>query len=132
MTIVDPLHLYLWGVSESGGAIGVTKKKEIELYEALLQTQSALGQGVVVIEGRKVVYVNDAFCRICGYSADEITDLDDLQRMTAPEHREMQVQRYQDRLEGKPVPDHYELTIIHREGHRVELESSAQRYDGGM
>jgi diguanylate cyclase (GGDEF)-like protein/PAS domain S-box-containing protein len=46
-----------------------------ELYERLLHGLSALGEGVLLEEQDRIVYANDAFCRLSGYSPEELRRL---------------------------------------------------------
>ena len=42
------------------------------LYEALVTAQSELGQILILTEGSQPIYINDAFVRLTGFSAEEL------------------------------------------------------------
>ncbi len=50
-------------------------RSQKELYETLLTSQSEMGEGVIISENDSIVYVNQATCKICGYSLEEIMRL---------------------------------------------------------
>jgi len=75
---------------KSGNVVGIlgiardiTQRKQAEealrhqtaLYESLLKAQSDLREGVVIAEGERIIYVNDALCELLGRSAAEILAL---------------------------------------------------------
>jgi PAS domain S-box-containing protein len=99
-----------------------------DIIEVMLRAQNELGEGYFVVEEDQVVFLNAAFCRICGYSPDDISTLDDLLRMAEPDERRQLAARYRDRQAGKLVPDRYETTIIHRSGYPVPVEVAARLY----
>ena len=73
-----------------------------ELYEALLEAHSKLGQGVALVdlETGKVLLANDALARMAGYTVDEVLSLDSFLAATAPVALEPMDQSRRRRLEG--------------------------------
>ncbi len=51
-------------------------RQQRDLYKRLLYGLSDLGEGVVVIENQRITFANDAFCRLCGYTQEELLALD--------------------------------------------------------
>jgi diguanylate cyclase (GGDEF)-like protein/PAS domain S-box-containing protein len=98
-------------------------------FEALLQAQSDLGEGFFLTKGEKLTYVNEAFCKLSGYSANELLALRSFLELADPEMRPVLAERLQDRTAGKEVPDHYESAIIRKDGARVEIEVAVKRYN---
>lgn len=98
-----------------------------ELHDALLQALSDLGEAVVIFAGLRLCYANQALSRLCGYSIQELEEMDVLRKLIAPEDREMFAARLAMRERGlEPGTDRYEVAIVHRDGHRVDLEASVK------
>jgi len=99
---------------------------ENERYERLLQAVSDLDEGVVVTDQGRLVYANDAYVRMTGYTLDELMALPSLLELSLPEEREQITERLRLRLAGGDVEDHYEAGLMHKAGHRVDTESAVK------
>ncbi len=97
-------------------------------FEALLQAQSDLGEGFFLSKGSKLTYVNEAFCKITGYTAEELLSLSTFLDLADPALRPMLEQRLRDRIAGEGVPDHYESAIIRKDGVRVAIEVAVKLF----
>jgi PAS domain S-box-containing protein len=96
--------------------------EENAVYKAIFEAQSDLGEGFFIVDGRKIVQVNEAFTRISGYSHDELTALTSFFDMVPEDERAFLQARLAERLQGEVVQDHYETVITHKAGHQVNLE----------
>jgi len=85
---------------------------------------SPLRVGLVVGYGDRVRYVNEAFCWLTGYSADELLAPGALSDLVAPDTRDWLFSRARRRVFGESEPLHYETELVHRDGHRVAVEVS--------
>ncbi|MGH2756226.1 MAG: ATP-binding protein [Actinomycetota bacterium] len=99
---------------------------ENERYERLLQAVSDLDEGVVVTDQGGLVYANDAYMRMTGYTLEELKALPSLLELSVPEEREMLTARFRSRLAGGQVEDHYEAGLVHKAGHRVDIEAAVK------
>ena len=90
-------------------------------YESLLRALSEVGEGMIVLEDERLVYANPAFLAICGYSAEELQALPSMFDIVESGERDEAKHRARKRLEGVSDPG-YQLTMRHRDGHRVPLE----------
>lgn len=98
-------------------------RQQTELYEALLKAQSDLGEGFLIVANQSIVYVNHAFCQISGYEAGELMALPSFYDIVLSEERAFVQELWRQQMFGKAaLTDHYETTIVHKEGHRVEVE----------
>jgi PAS domain S-box-containing protein len=95
-------------------------------YETLLKTQSDLGEGLLVVENGHLVFCNEAFCEITGYGATELAALPNILDLAVPEERPLLEEKIARRLCGEAVEEHYETSIRHASGRRVELEVAAR------
>jgi PAS domain S-box-containing protein len=99
---------------------------ENERYERLLQAVSDLDEGVVVTDRGRLIYANDAYARMTGYSLDELKALPSLLELSLPEERDALTERLRSRLSGGQVEDHYEAALLHKAGHRVDVETAVK------
>jgi PAS domain S-box-containing protein len=101
-------------------------KEKTELYENLLKAQSDIGDGVSITEGQRFVYVNDALCKIYGYTREELLSLPTFLDLVVPEHKEWVVNRLRARLSGENVGDQGELEVIRKDGKIIDIEYSVK------
>jgi len=99
-------------------------REETSHSEALLGAFSDLGEGVVVVEGYRVVYANEAYETLTGYTLEELRALESLMELTAPDQVEAIGERGRRRREGIATESHYETALIRKDGRRVDVEVS--------
>ena len=117
-----------------GTVLDVTEEKRVEedlrrqrdLYEGLLDAQSAVGEAFVVLEGERITYANEAIARISGYGVTELLGLPSLFDLIPPEHRDGARERMRQRLVGQTAEELIETTVLHKSGRRVELEAGVR------
>jgi len=88
-------------------------------------------QGIIIIQDFHIVYANEAFAKISGYTAEELTNFspDHVKQLVHPEDRAMVWGRMASRLAGKDVPPRYEYRGIKKDGSIVWLEMVASRIE---
>lgn len=92
------------------------------LYRALIENAF---DAIYLLEGRKYKYVNPRFCELTGYTFEELTSPDfDFEVLIPEESKKFLEERYKARLEGKEIPNQYELQLLHKSGRRVFVEVS--------
>ncbi|MFZ3384972.1 MAG: PAS domain S-box protein [Candidatus Methanoperedens sp.] len=89
-------------------------KQSEEKYRLLIEN---IQEGVFVIQDAKMVFVNQEFAKITGYSIEESIGMD-FSKFVAPEDLEMVKDRYYRRQEGKNVPKEYEFHVLHKNGEK--------------
>ena len=119
--------LYYEGTVEN-----ISERKHMEDAYRTLVDHSL--QGLLILQDGRVVFANDTFARMIGYSVEELLDFDAEKSsgMLAPDHREMILQRIEKRLDGKPVPDKYEFSGRRKDGSVfwMEVYASLTQYAG--
>lgn len=88
-------------------------------------------EGIALIQGGKLVFVNPGTERITGFSAVELKSMNFLDRVPA-EDREMVSGHHARRLRREPVPEVYEARLFHKDGSLrwVEISGLAIEMDG--
>ncbi|MBZ0181177.1 MAG: PAS domain S-box protein [Melioribacteraceae bacterium] len=81
-------------------------------YENLL---NRIQDAVFVIQDSKMIFVNEAFYNITGFSKEEVIDKP-FAKFIAPEDLPLVVERYEKRVRGELVPAEYEIKLLHRNG----------------
>src|SRR5438067_13903513 len=105
------------------GARGREAGARLALLDALLNALSDLGEGVFVHDGERIIYVNEAEARNTGYGVEELAAMPGLGGLVVPEERAMARERLLRRLREGTGQEHYETTLIHKSGRRVEIEA---------
>ena len=100
-------------------ALRARREMQVEVYEPLLRAHDELGQGVVVTEDGRPVYVSDGFLELTGLTRSEALALPDI-RALLPEN-------------GKGAADAAregmsERTLVQKSGQRRDVEVALRRY----
>ena len=93
---------------------------------------AALADGVFVAQDHRFVFANPALPTMLGYTREEFVGLP-FERVLAPEHLDLWVERFDRRVGGGAEPPRaYEINFLHRDGKPVALELVANRteHDG--
>ncbi|MFA4860602.1 PAS domain S-box protein [Methanoregula sp.] len=100
-----------------------------EKYRILV---SHTGDGVFIAHNGILLFVNEPFAAICGYTAEELSDTP-FAPLVAPEDREMVLSRHKRRLPGSSLPEVYEFHTLHRDGitrNLVKIQIGTGSYRG--
>jgi diguanylate cyclase (GGDEF)-like protein/PAS domain S-box-containing protein len=89
--------------------------EEDGIYRLLFE-QSA--QGIVLLQGDKIILVNQSFADMVGYTLDELLELSFKETINLfhPQDREAAWSRFRDLLAGKDLPQNYESRFIRENG----------------
>ncbi len=112
---------------------GEMLRKQKELYETLVTTQSEIGEGVAIIEGEKFVFVNEALCKMYGYRMDELESIPSFINLVVPEEREGILERLK-RPVAPDKPRNGETSGMRKDGRIINIEYSVKTIltDGKM
>ena len=107
------------------------RKKGEEKYRTLVENSL---QGIVIVRDSRIVYANNAFAKISGYTVKELMSLppEKVMGMVHPKDQSFVWGRFRDRLAGKPVAPRYEYRGVRKDGTVRWLEMFTHRieYDG--
>ncbi|MBN2621275.1 PAS domain S-box protein [candidate division WOR-3 bacterium] len=114
----------------------ITDRKEYEhrLRESEQKYRSLIEhslQGILIVQNRLIVFANNAFARICGYSLDELLAFtpEQVRDLVHPDYQSLVWGRLQARLAGENVPEQYEFLGVHKDGTHRWLEMFAHVVD---
>ena len=102
-------------------------RKQKELYESLIDTQSEMGHGIAITENESIIYVNDMLCKMYGYTKDEVLNFSSFIDILVPEERERLVERLSQRINGTDDVDTGETIVLRKDGRRVHIEYSIKK-----
>jgi diguanylate cyclase (GGDEF)-like protein/PAS domain S-box-containing protein len=103
-----------------------------ELYEAVLEAQARMGQGVAIvdIQSLKIVYANQAVAAMSGYTVEEILELPSFLALSPPPYADAMEESRRRRLDGSEEPNRWDTVIHRKDGTRLEIEVSVQEVAG--
>ncbi|MEW5723605.1 MAG: PAS domain S-box protein, partial [Thermodesulfobacteriota bacterium] len=82
--------------------------------------------GIAIVQDNRYVYVNPAFCRMLGYTPEELTQKDFTQ-VVSPEYRETVLNGYSKTLRAKPTLTRCESLLRHKDGRELYMEINGGR-----
>jgi PAS domain S-box-containing protein len=107
-------------------------RRQNATHESILSALGDLGEGFAILEDERAVVVNDALCRIVGRPQDEILALPSVLDLIAPGQRESMRGTLSLRLLGDGSQGgRVEATLLHKDGHDVEVELGVKRKTTG-
>ena len=106
--------------------LDITESKQVEeAYRSLVYHSI---QGLIIYQDGQVVLANQALARMSGYQMEELLSLapEKIWEIVHPEDGEILRSHHYDRLQGKPVPDRYEIRALRKDGTIYWLEIYAK------
>ena len=101
-------------------------EEEKVFHESLVQAQSDLDEGLAIVDlaTERHEFVNDALCRMYGYTREELMALPSFLDLIAPEEHSEITPRIKARLEGIRTSDRDEVTVVCKDGSRLRVETA--------
>jgi len=106
------------GIVITASDLTVYQQMENELKESELRYRTLVEYALVGIgihQRGKMVYANQRFASMLGYTATEIADVP-VADLISPEERDLILARAQRRLQGFPEPEIYEIRLLKKDG----------------
>jgi PAS domain S-box-containing protein len=104
------------------------RQRAEEAYRAVVEHSL---QGVVILQGSRVMFANQALADIVGYTTEELLAMSpaEVEALVHPEDQQLVWGRFRDRIGGEAVPPHYECRAIRKDGSVVRIEMFSSRVD---
>jgi PAS domain S-box-containing protein len=100
------------------------RKKSEENFKTLAENAN---DGIVLIEGGgNIVYVNNWFGKVTGYSVAELLKCR-VDKLIDAGESEVHLEKLRGRLAGEPVPIRYETKLITKSGHALPVDITASK-----
>jgi PAS domain S-box-containing protein len=97
----------------------IRERRDVEdTYRALVEHAR---DGIAVIHDFKVRYANPAFCKMIGFSEEELIGAH-LKKFISEEEFIKNTKRYSDRIAGLNLPRIYKSKVIHTDGSTIDVE----------
>jgi PAS domain S-box-containing protein len=101
-------------------------KESEERYRALIELGGRFGEAVVMLQdtdkGKGIqTFVSDAWCRISGYSKEELLDAPFFDFLNA-KYRKASLERHRRKIDGENMPGHFGMSVIRKDGVEVSIE----------
>jgi len=102
-----------------------------ELYRAVVEAQNRMGEGIVIVDlaTQKILFANDAFTEMVGYTLDDLQALESMFELVPPAVAAELEERRRRRLRGDPDPDHFGTTVRRRNGSDFTAEIASSPVD---
>jgi len=101
------------------------------LSRLVLQGHDAMGDGVVIGDGKRLLHANSSACAIYGYELGDLLALTSLFERLRPDEQERITNEIAREIEaGRPPPDRYEAVIVQPSGTTLDVELSVKAIVG--
>lgn len=116
---------------KKGGLIGIIElfrditgreKEKREFEEKYRNLIEKSNDAIAILQDNQIKLFNQKLTELTGYSREELQEAD-FREGVAPECRELIIDRYTKRQRGEEVPDHYQFTLLTKNGQRKEVET---------
>ncbi|HEY9897645.1 MAG TPA: PAS domain S-box protein [Pantanalinema sp.] len=91
-------------------------------YEALLRAQSEVGECFAIVRDSRIIYANEAYCALTGFSSEELLALPDVGDLLHSSVRDSYQAHVSCRDPEAPIKDRYETLLARKDGTPVEVE----------
>jgi PAS domain S-box-containing protein len=102
-----------------------------DLYEALLRAQSELGEAFVLVDGERIVFVNEATQRLTGRDAASLYALESVLELLPPDQRRPVAARLRAARAGVEAREPaFATELVRPDGSRVAIEAAGRPLPG--
>ncbi|HJT23874.1 MAG TPA: PAS domain S-box protein, partial [bacterium] len=100
------------------------------LDDVLLKAISEIGEGVVLLDLPKIIFANQAFCAITGFTEEELLSHPSFFEMVPLENREAIREKINSHLKNHKTSGQYETVIQGKSGKLVDIELTVNTLKG--
>jgi diguanylate cyclase (GGDEF)-like protein/PAS domain S-box-containing protein len=100
------------------------------LDDVLLKAVSEVGEGVILLDFPRIIYSNEAFCEITGFSEEELLSLPSFFDMVPPDKRADIQEKISSHLKSRKVSGQFETVIQGKTGKLVDIELTLNHIKG--
>ncbi len=100
-------------------------------YRAVLAALDQMGEGLVIVSRYRFLFVNDAFCRLCGFHQAELLAMDSFLELLYSSERDKVLQIYRNSDVARTSNVYFETALRHRNGERIAVEFAATTMTNG-
>jgi diguanylate cyclase (GGDEF)-like protein/PAS domain S-box-containing protein len=123
--VFSSLGYVLSGINAARVRADETLKEQRDIYDALMQAQADVNEGLMIVQDAKIVYINDALWRIGGFEPGDIPIGSSCFIVIHPSERNKLMDIHQKRLRGEDVPERYESIGLAKNGDSIPIEIAA-------
>jgi diguanylate cyclase (GGDEF)-like protein/PAS domain S-box-containing protein len=105
-------------------------RNETDRMQSLLEALSELGAGLLIADSGQLVYANDAFAMLAGYSGDELVGME-LVALSPVDDRDAVEAQVLRSMDGDPLPWHLEGRLLRKDGRVIDVETVVNALAGG-
>jgi len=105
-------------------------REQSEIYKAMLEAQSQLGEIIILSENQVPIYTNDALARMTGYEPAELAQLGSLYDLVPASQRNGLVETVRG-IAGADKPRHFAASIARKDGTLIDLEVTNLQFQSG-
>ncbi|MGO9122834.1 MAG: PAS domain S-box protein [Desulfomonilaceae bacterium] len=120
------VQAWIRDISERKSAETALRKSE-ERYRLLVEESF---DGVMIHDGKKILFANSRLCEMLGYGKDELEGMDHLLTVQ-PDYRELITQRVADRQNGQSVTSLHGVKLQRKDGSSFDAEVNGRPIDIG-
>ncbi len=101
-------------------------REQRDLYASLLRAQSDLNEGMLICDASsgQVIYANDAYSRITGFSDEDLAEMGSFLDIVVAEERDRLLSTFTEEAEEGDLHDHFTTRIDHKDGSQRWVEGS--------
>ena len=103
------------------------RARQSDFYEPLLRAQSDLGEIIIVNEGTRPVYWNDALMTVSGRDRGELASLRSIYELLVPSQRELVITRLRARI-SDGSGDTFETELLRPDGSSIPIEVAVEPF----
>lgn len=96
----------------------------------LIDVFDDLGEAALIVDGMRIIAANDAYCRLTGYSQDQLCQFPSSIDLATPHERPVLAEVTEQRLAHPPSLGRFETQMRHKDGHAIDLSIAVKPLQG--